>query len=82
MLHFLDEERRPVDLEHAQHALHLVQLAGAALEEREIERLLDVVFERGARLGERRIELPAHEIEGLRRNVRHGVGLGAAHRRP
>jgi len=73
VLHFLGEERRAVDLEHAQHALHLVQLPGAALEEREVERLFDVAFERGARLGERRIELPAYEIEGLRGNVSHGV---------
>ena len=73
VLHFLGEQRRAVDLKYAQHALHLVQLTGAALEEREVERLLNVAFKRGARLGERRIQLPAYEIEGLRGNVRHGV---------
>ena len=44
VLHLLGEERRAVDLKHAQHALHLVQLERAALEKCKVERLLDVVL--------------------------------------
>ena len=51
LLHLLGEQRRAVDLQHAQHALHLVQLLRAALEQRHVVGLLDVVLERGAGLG-------------------------------
>ena len=71
LLHLLGEQRRPVDLQQAQHALHLVQLLGAALEQRHVVRLLDVVLERGARLRERRVQLTTDNIERLGSDFRH-----------
>ena len=65
MLHLFGEERGAVDLEHAQHALHLVQLLLAALEQRQVLGLLDVVLERRASLAQRRIQLAADEFKRL-----------------
>ena len=57
-----------------------MQLLLAALEQREIFRLLDVVLERRARLAERRVQLAADEIERLGSDVSHAVDL--SRRRP
>ncbi len=75
MLHLLGEQRRAVDLEHPQHALHLVQVLRAALEQRRVVGLLDVALERAARLGERHVDLAADEIECLGSDFRHAVAL-------
>ena len=51
VLHLLGKQRGAVDLEQAQHALHLVQVLRAALQERGVVGLLDIALERAARLG-------------------------------
>ncbi len=65
LLHFLGEQRRAEDLQHAQHALHLVQVADAALQQHDVFGLLDEGLERGARLAERVVQLATDEIERL-----------------
>jgi hypothetical protein len=50
VLHFLGQERGAVDLQQPQHALHLVQLGGAALEQLHVVGLLDVGLDGDARL--------------------------------
>src|SRR5580704_2527808 len=71
VLHFLGEQRRAVDLEQAQHALHLVQVLRATLEQRHVVGLLDIILERTARLGERRGDLASDELECLRCDFGH-----------
>ena len=65
LLHFLGEQRRAEDLQQSQHALHLVQVADAALQQHDVFGLLDEGFERGARLAERVVQLAADQIERL-----------------
>ena len=77
VLHLLGEQRRAVDLEHAQHALHLVQVRHAALEQRHVVGLLDVALECGAGLAERGVHLATDEIECLGSDFRHALASGA-----
>ena len=71
MLHFLREQRGAIDLEHAQHALHLMELIGAALQQADVIGLLDITLEGSTRLAERDIQLAADELERLRCNFSH-----------
>jgi len=73
VLHLLGEQRRAVDLQHPQHALHLVQVLRALLEEGGVVGLLDVALERAARGGERCVHLAANELECLGSDFRHVV---------
>ena len=65
LLHFLGQQRGAEDLEQSQHALHLVQVGDAALQQHHVFGLFDEGFERGARLAERVVQLAADEIERL-----------------
>src|SRR5665213_2229778 len=49
----------------------LMQFGGVAVEEREIVRLLDVGFERRARLPQREVQLPANMLETLNCDFSH-----------
>jgi hypothetical protein len=72
LFHFFRQQRGAVDLQHAQLALHLVQLEGAAFEQRAVGRLLDVRLERGARIGQRYADLARGLLHRLRGKFRHG----------
>jgi hypothetical protein len=63
-LHVLDHHRRAVQLDHAQRALHLVQVLGARAHQRDVVGLLDVGLERLARLRERRVERRLDPVQG------------------
>ncbi len=65
LLHFFGEQRGAEDLQQSQHALHLVQVADAALQQHDVFGLFDEGFERGARLAERVVQLAADQIERL-----------------
>ena len=65
LLHFLGQQRGAEDFQQAQHALHLVQVGHAALQQHHVFRLFDEGLERGARLAERVVQLAADEIERL-----------------
>jgi hypothetical protein len=73
VLHLLGQERGAIDLQHPQHALHLVQVGGAALEQRQVVGLLDIALERAARLGQRGVDFATDVIECLRGDFRHAV---------
>ena len=65
LLHLLGEQRGAEDFEQAKHALHLVEIRNAALQQHHVFRLLDVRLERRARFAERVVQLTANEIERL-----------------
>ena len=65
LLHFLGQQRGAEDFGDAQHALHLVQVL-VALQQRDVFRLLDECFERGARFVELVVELAGDEMQRLR----------------
>ncbi len=63
-LHFLDDHRGAVELDHAQRALHLMQVHGAAFaHQRDVGRTVDVRLECVARLLQGRIELMLDPVE-------------------
>ena len=65
LLHFFGQQRGAEDFQQAQHALHLVQVRDAALQQHHVFGLLDEGLERGARFAERVVQLAADEIERL-----------------
>ncbi len=65
LLHFFGKQCGAKNLQQAQHALHLVQVADAALHQHHVLGLFDVGFERRARLAERVVQLATDEIERL-----------------
>ena len=65
LLHLFGEQRGAEDLQQAQHALHLVQVGDAALQQHDVFGLFDVGFERRARFAERVVQLATDEIECL-----------------
>ena len=65
LLHFLGQQRGAEDLQQSQHALHLVQVGDAALQQHHVFGLLDVGLERGARFAERVVQLAADQVERL-----------------
>ena len=65
LLHLFGEQRGAEDLHQAQHALHLVQIGDAALQQHHVFGLLDVGLERGARFAERVVQLAADKIQRL-----------------
>src|SRR4029077_2109062 len=82
VLHLLGEQRRAVDLEQAQHPLHLAQVLRALVQQLHVVGLLDVGLERRARLPEGAVDLASDEIEGLRYDFRHAVAFSAADHEP
>ena len=63
-LHFLDHHRRAVQFDHAQRALHLVQIGGAEAHQAGVGRILDVGLERLTRLLQGLVELLLDPVEG------------------
>lgn len=77
-LHVLDHHRRAVQLDHAQGALHLVQVTRAVAQRLRVVGFFHLEFERFARLGERGIECrfhPAQRSEGTIVVKFHAVDL-------
>ena len=70
LAHFLGQQRSPMDLQHAQHTLHLPQLRLAALHQLGVARLLDMRLEGNARLAQRGGDLARHRVERLARHCR------------
>jgi len=62
VLHLLGQQRRAVDLQHAQHALHRVQVEGALFQQLRVVGLLDVALERTAGLRQRGVDFATDEI--------------------
>ena len=77
LLHFFGQQRRAVNFQHPQCALHLVQFKTAAFQQRGVLGLLDVRFQRGARLGQRRADFARDLLHGLCGEFRHGCGNGS-----
>jgi hypothetical protein len=71
VLHLLGEQRRAVDLQQPQHALHLVQVLCALLEQLRVVGLLDVALERSARFRQRGVDFATDEIVCLGCDFRH-----------
>ena len=69
--HFLGEQRGAIDLDHPQHAAHLVQALGAGLERRRVVGALGTCLKRGARGVERRAQLRRDNLQCLLGNRRH-----------
>ena len=65
LLHFLGQQGRAEDLQQTQHALNLVKVGDATLQQHHVFRLFDESLERGARLTERVVQLAADQIERL-----------------
>ena len=60
-----------IDLDHPQHAAHLVQALGAGLERRRVVGALGTCLKRGARGVERRAQLRRDNLQCLLGNRRH-----------
>src|SRR5204863_265781 len=82
VLHLLGEERRAVDLEQPQHALHLVQLLRAGLEQLRVVGLLDVALERAACLRQRGADFTTDETDCLGSDLRHAALSLSSHEPP
>ena len=77
-LHFLGDHRRRIQLDHAQAALHLVQVAGAEAHAAGIGRILDEGFDLVARLAQGLVQL---RLDPAQHCMAHRVAQ-CAHRRP
>jgi hypothetical protein len=84
--HFLHDHGRAIQLDHAQGALHLVQVGRAEAHQARVGRILDVGLERLARLLEGFVEFLLHPIEGGEVDVvvlqLHGLSLNSCAGKP
>ena len=78
-LHFLGHHRRRIQLDHAQGALHLVQVAGAEAHPAGIGRILDEGLDLKPRLGQGLVEL---RLDPAQRGVVDRVAKRHRHRAP
>ena len=79
LFHFFGQQRGAVYFQQPQRTLHLVHFTRTALQQRQIVTLLDMRFERRARISQRHADLARRYLQGLCCQFGHlPAGSGAA----